>query len=423
MNSFRSLGLRTILLTLLGVLASSGVAVTDVATVLKEFEGKREALFASGAADQAAYEQLVAETLAKIKIAELNVSELIKLNQMGLITPTNRAAAQTRIKTLFLRPSPDGLRARTLFLAAFPPGPGDEQAIAEFREVQKAFYADPLVPTLLQSEDGPLVARAVLTGGQDFADQILLLSEKFDANASHKLRTSALMYFQVASRYAATPVEREQLRARLADFAHQAIARGKAAGESEAWVQNVESAVRTLNGAAMRGTLLGNLAPPLDFEWASRPELRSLADLKGKVVVIDFWATWCGPCVSSFPQVRELQEHYKGYDVEIIGVTSLQGNIIGLEPPVIETKGDPQKEYALMREYIQKKEITWTIAFSRQDVFNPDFGVRGIPFVAIIDAEGKVRHVGLHPASPLEKKTALIDELLREAGKRTPTPR
>ncbi|MCC6909426.1 MAG: TlpA family protein disulfide reductase [Phycisphaerales bacterium] len=179
-----------------------------------------------------------------------------------------------------------------------------------------------------------------------------------------------------------------------------------------------------LNGACARGELLGYKAPEVNITWSSDPSLSSLGALKGEVVVLDFWATWCGPCVASFPNVRELVEHYKGYPVRIVGVTSLQGYHIDSEAAEkrIDTAGDPQKEYALMASYLKSRNITWSVVFTEQEVFNPDYGVRGIPHVAIIGADGKVRHNGLHPAAPLKHKTELIDALLKEAGLPAPAP-
>ena len=67
-----------------------------------------------------------------------------------------------------------------------------------------------------------------------------------------------------------------------------------------------------------------------------------------------------------------------------------------------------------MNDYIAKMDINWTIAFSEQEVFNPDYGITGIPHMAIVAPDGTLRHVGLHPAMPHDQKLALIDALLEE---------
>ncbi|MCX6954419.1 MAG: TlpA disulfide reductase family protein, partial [Verrucomicrobia bacterium] len=124
--------------------------------------------------------------------------------------------------------------------------------------------------------------------------------------------------------------------------------------------------------------------------------------------------TWCGPCVASFPQVRELTAHYKDMDVVVVGVTSIQGSITGLQPSKIDTAGDPQREMALMADYIRAKDVTWTVAFSDEEVFNPDYGITGIPHMVIIAPDGTIRHRGLHPAMPHAEKVGMIDALLKE---------
>jgi thiol-disulfide isomerase/thioredoxin len=166
--------------------------------------------------------------------------------------------------------------------------------------------------------------------------------------------------------------------------------------------------------SADKAALVGKQAPELHFAWASIKDLKTLSSLKGKVVVIDFWATWCGPCISSFPKVRDLVEHYKGSDVVVLGVTSLQGRVSNLGGAPVDTQGQPDKEYALMPEFMQFKEMTWPVVFSEEKVFNPDYSVTGIPHVTIIAPDGTVRHNGLHPGSSLESKTELIDAILKE---------
>lgn len=172
--------------------------------------------------------------------------------------------------------------------------------------------------------------------------------------------------------------------------------------------------------AAAQQALVGQPAPELHFKWSNRAGLTKLSELKGKVVVLDFWATWCGPCVASFPNVRELAAQYQGTDVVIVGVTSLQGAVMGLEPARIDTKDDPKKEFALMTDYIKAKNITWTIAFSDEPVFNPAYGITGIPHMAIIAPDGTVRHTGLHPAMPHAEKQEKINAILKEFGKVAP---
>ena len=160
--------------------------------------------------------------------------------------------------------------------------------------------------------------------------------------------------------------------------------------------------------------LIGQPAPELHFNWSTREGLKTLSSLKGKVVVLDFWATWCGPCISSFPQVRELVAHYAAADVVVIGVTSIQGRVSNLEATAIDTRGAPDKERGLMPAFIKAKAMTWPVAFSDEEVFNPAYGVVGIPHMAIIAPDGTVRFNALHPGSALQEKTAKIDAILRE---------
>lgn len=175
-----------------------------------------------------------------------------------------------------------------------------------------------------------------------------------------------------------------------------------------------EQARKMAERAGRIAAMTGQPAPEIDFTWSTRAGLRKLSDLRGRVVVLDFWATWCAPCIASFPKLRAEVEHFKGAPVVILGVTSLQGGVSGLGSARIDTKGDPQKEYGLMPEFMRKYEMTWEVSFSAQEVFNPAYEIRGIPSVVIIAPDGTLRHMDLNPHSPDADIQGKVTALLRE---------
>ncbi len=178
--------------------------------------------------------------------------------------------------------------------------------------------------------------------------------------------------------------------------------------------KSATTAARMLKNNATLAALVGKPAPELHFKWSSPAGLTTLSALKGKVVVIDFWATWCGPCLRAFPEVRENAARFAGCPVVFLGVTSIQGRVSNLEPKRIDTKGDPAREMALMPRFMQAKNMTWPVAFSEENVFNPDYGVSGIPFVAIITPDGIVRHAGLNPGDKHANIGGKVEAILRE---------
>lgn len=224
----------------------------------------------------------------------------------------------------------------------------------------------------------------------------------------------------------ADPDRIEGARRHLVAVAASVLARAKddASYLPAADVRRLQRQHDLLDGAFGRGQLIGYEAPSLSFDWSSDDRIATLEDLRGSVVIIDFWATWCGPCRSAFPDARELVAHYEGYPVRLLGVTSLQGYHISSDEASrarIDCAGDPQKEYGLMPDFMKEMGMTWDVVFTPTDVFNPHYGVNGIPHLAIVAPDGTVRHNALNPhRTPAREQAKLINEILAEFGLRHP---
>jgi thiol-disulfide isomerase/thioredoxin len=143
------------------------------------------------------------------------------------------------------------------------------------------------------------------------------------------------------------------------------------------------------------------------IDWIDMQPMK-LSDLRGQVVLLDFWATWCGPCRATFPDLRRLQSTYKDKGLKIIGVTRYFGQADG-------AKVNREQELAFLRDFKKKNELTYGFAVgnSNEDVDN--YGVFGIPTWVLIDRGGNVRLMGLGaagaPAAMLERALKkLIDE-------------
>ena len=121
--------------------------------------------------------------------------------------------------------------------------------------------------------------------------------------------------------------------------------------------------------AAQKGTAL---APDFTLPTSDGKTLK-LSDLKGKVVIIDFWATWCPPCRKGIPDLIELKKKYGSKGLEIVGISVDAENTIGEVIPFIKNQG-----------------INYPVVYGNSVVAQAYGGVSAIPTTFVIDKKGKI---------------------------------
>ncbi len=172
-------------------------------------------------------------------------------------------------------------------------------------------------------------------------------------------------------------------------------------------------------------SLVGKPAPEIAGEFALNGKPVKLADLKGKVVLLDFWAVWCGPCIATFPHLREWNKEFKDKGLEIIGVTMYNGDR-GMKVSFDKEKGQlvnaksltHPEEQTLLKDFAAHHKLDHRLQVLSGEEWNKIVGgkymVRGIPTAVVIDKDGVVQLVkvgsGEANAKAIEAK---IKELLQ----------
>ena len=125
--------------------------------------------------------------------------------------------------------------------------------------------------------------------------------------------------------------------------------------------------------------LIGKPAPDFQLELVDGGHFK-LSEQKGKVIVLDFWATWCGPCIQAMPELLKLADEFKGREVKFVSINM-------------------QEDQASISSVLERMKIHPTVALDIDGVAGERYQVSAIPQIVVIDTETKVADlvIGANP--------------------------
>ena len=146
-----------------------------------------------------------------------------------------------------------------------------------------------------------------------------------------------------------------------------------------------------VNRATLPSTEVSQTAPDFRLKDASGADIR-LSDYKGKVVLLNFWATWCPPCKAEIPWFEEFQGTYGSQGLVVIGISM------------------DEDGWKAVRPYMEATKINYRVAIGDGGLAQKYGGVESLPETLLIDRDGKIaaRHVGIVSRSDYESEIGRI---------------
>jgi thiol-disulfide isomerase/thioredoxin len=260
----------------------------------------------------------------------------------------------------------------------------DEAAAAAWRDQGAA-----LQQAMLAATDAPPALR-------EDADW-MLFAKDFRATSAAKARGEAYDYTPFQARFdahAAKYAELDAVAGRALDYLG-ALERNLPGASTEVWRHLQESApneaLRTK--AAERLNFLELTSKPLEMAFTAvdgRPV--DLKNLRGKVVLIDFWATWCGPCIAELPNVKKVYAAYHDKGFEIVGIALENGRLLPNDTPE-QAAAKHVAAKKVLTDFTTKEEMPWPQYYDgkwwKNDI-SSKYAINGIPAMFLLDQEGRI---------------------------------